>query len=310
MRQAIAEPSWMKGPPRKILLATDLSARCDRALDRAALLASSWGAELVVLHALEEVDDLHTSSLGHRLPSWRRPPDAARIAEEQLRNDMMAVPASVSVMVEDGKPAEVILRAVKTQGCGLIVTGIARDETFGRFGLGATVDRLLRRSKVPVLIVKSRARAPYQNIIVATDFSGSSRHALRAATRLFPEQRLSVFHAYEAPLAGMTPDAARHEEEYRKVAADDCAKFLTTVGLPDRHKRGLKLLVENGEPGQLIRQYARDRAVDLVVLGTHGRTALLEVLIGSTAKQILSALSCDALVVREPRAAVESEAGS
>jgi Universal stress protein family len=61
-------------------------------------------------------------------------------------------------MVEEGKPIDVILRAAKALGGDLIVTGIARDETLGRFGLGTTVDRLLRRSKVPVLIVKQRVR--------------------------------------------------------------------------------------------------------------------------------------------------------
>jgi hypothetical protein len=65
----MAEPSWMKGPPRRVLLATDLGARCDRALDRAAALASGWQAELVVVHALEEVDDFYVSYHGSPLPS-------------------------------------------------------------------------------------------------------------------------------------------------------------------------------------------------------------------------------------------------
>jgi hypothetical protein len=101
------------------------------------------------LHALEPVEDFYALSQERRLPSWRRPADVTRIAEDQLRNDMMAVPANVTVMVEEGKPIDVILRAAKALGCDLIVTGIARDETLGRFGLGTTVDLLLRRSKVP-----------------------------------------------------------------------------------------------------------------------------------------------------------------
>jgi nucleotide-binding universal stress UspA family protein len=120
------------------------------------------------LHALEPVEDFYALSQERRLPSWRRPADVTRIAEDQLRNDMMAVPANVTVMVEEGKPIDVILRAAKALGCDLIVTGIARDETLGRFGLGTTVDLLLRRSKVPGLIVKQRVRSPYKHIVVAT----------------------------------------------------------------------------------------------------------------------------------------------
>ena len=50
----------------------------------------------------------------------------------------------------------------------------------------------------------------------------------------------------------------------------------------------------------------RKKDVDLVVLGTHGRSAILEVFIGSVAKAIMDDLLCDALVVCEPRAAVET----
>ena len=151
----MAEPSWMKGPPRRILLATDLSARCDRALDRAAALANGWQAELIALHALEEADELYTSSQGHRLASWRRPPDAARIAEEQLRNDMTAVPASVSVIVKEGKPVDVILRAAKTRGCDLIVTpGLSVDSHGTRLGQGGgCYDRALRHRDAGTVVV-------------------------------------------------------------------------------------------------------------------------------------------------------------
>ncbi len=57
-----------QAPPKRILLATDLSARGDRALDRATQLASLWGAELAVVHALEGPELLDDQGI----PSWRR----------------------------------------------------------------------------------------------------------------------------------------------------------------------------------------------------------------------------------------------
>jgi hypothetical protein len=54
--------------PKKILLATDLSCRCDRAMDRAVALATEWQAQLVVLHVLQEPAPVTD------LPSWRRRP--------------------------------------------------------------------------------------------------------------------------------------------------------------------------------------------------------------------------------------------
>ena len=44
---------WLNGPPTRVLLATDLSARCDRALDRAVQLAQQWQAQLVAVNVAE-----------------------------------------------------------------------------------------------------------------------------------------------------------------------------------------------------------------------------------------------------------------
>jgi len=240
-----------------------------------------------------------------RLPSWRQPPGPARLVEEQLRRDMMQVAGDLTAVVERGAPAEVIVRIAADRGCELIVTGIARDETLGRFGLGTTVDRLVRRARIPVLVVKQRARASYHNIVVATDFSESARHALRAAMRFFPDRSLSLFHAYEPPFTGIMGDSPRYAEEHRELVRGECARFLKEMDIPAKRRRALKLLAERGEPAYLLQDFARHERIDLVVLGTHGRSAMFDMVIGSTARAILSCLPCDALVVREQRAAVE-----
>lgn len=293
-------PSWLKGPPKRILLATDLSARCDRALDRAASLVVAWQSRLVVLHVLEEIAPDMSDATGP-LPSWRRPPDPVSVTRRQLLADIGPLAEKASVVIEQGDPGEAILRTAETEGCELIMTGIARDELLGRFHLGSTVDRLLRRSRVPILVVKDRARRPYRHIVVATDFSESSRHALEAAARFFPQQKLTVFHAYDVP--GPITDSASHRSAYRKVVEQQCAAFLQGMTKPGRWQPP-HVLIEAGAPDDLLRDYARHEEVDLVVLGTHGRGALFEVFLGSVAKQIMDVLPCDALVVREPRAAV------
>jgi nucleotide-binding universal stress UspA family protein len=296
----MVEATRISGTPRKILLATDLSARCDRALDRSAALAATWGAELIAVNALEQSDDFYAETLDRRLPSWRRPPDAALLVEHQLRLDLAEAGAKVSAVVERGEPADVILRVAAARGCDLIVTGLARDETFGRYGLGSTVHALLRRSRLPLLVVKERARLPYGQIVVATDFSDASREGLHAAVNYFPDRRLTLLHAYDAPFARLTSNPGQFQDDYRQVVAKQGATFLDEAGLAPAHRSRLEVLLEPGDPGHVIRQLVRDRGVDLVVLGTHGRGALFEMLLGSVAKDILSYLACDALVVREP----------
>jgi hypothetical protein len=96
------------------------------------------------------------------------------IAKRELCSDLREAGDGVTLRIEQGDPPEVILRIAKEQGSELIVTGVARNETLGRFTLGKTVDRLLRVSEVPLLIVTDRAREPYQMVVVAVDFSDAS----------------------------------------------------------------------------------------------------------------------------------------
>lgn len=295
----MADPVRTTAQARRILLATDLSARSDRALDRAALLATGWDAELIVLHVLEEERPTHEEFAP--LPSWRRPPDPLRIAERQLRADLSEYPKKTTILIEGGDPGDVILRTAESRDCDLIVIGVARDELFGRFNPGRTVNKLLRRSGIPVLVVKNRARAPYHDIVVASDFSDSARHALEAATRLFPDLQLTVFHAYEAPMAGLTADPEASRREQRSVAVEEYETFLQNTRLPAGQP--LKSLIEWGTPVHLLRDYVDHQNVDLVVLGTHGRSAVSEIFLGSVAKQILADVPRDVMVVGAPRMA-------
>jgi nucleotide-binding universal stress UspA family protein len=292
----------MNGPPREILLATDLSARSDRALDRAASLARQWKAHLTVLHVLEE--EMSSSDQVDQLSSGGRQPEPLDVVRQHLLADLKELAGAATVLIERGDVVDSIMRVALAGNSELIVIGVARNELLGQLMLGRTVDRLLRRSQVPVLVVKERARRPYRHIVVATDFSESSRHALVAATRFFPEEALTVFHAYDAQMSGLADDPAAYRREGRKTAAEDCEVFLRATAELQNRRRPPGIFVEYGAPSNLLRDYIAGHPADLVVVGTHGRSAIFDVLIGSVAKQILGDVPCDTLVIRDPRAKV------
>ena len=291
---------------RNVLLATDLSARGDRALERAVAIATDRQAHLTVLHVFEEFDESNLTYGRRPTPSWRAPPDALQIAKLRIREglhaELGAAVEQATILIEEGAPAEVIERVSLSQGVDLIVTGIAREGLFASHPviLGRTVERLLRRAPAPILIVRNRPRVPYRHILVTTDFSEPSAHALQVALSFFPEQTLHLLHAFRVPHASLMPEQDRHVESFKQTHEVELAGFLASMVLPEDARRRLVPLVELGEPGQLVREYVRDRGADLVVLGTHGRGAVLEAFLGSTTKSILSSLPCDALIVRAP----------
>jgi nucleotide-binding universal stress UspA family protein len=298
---AMTGRSWMQGPPRKILVATDLSARCDRAFDRAATLATAWNAQLVAVHVMAEGG---IASDAPPIPSWRRPPDSRELAEARARAEIREQAPNATVAIFSGDPADAIVRAAETHGCDLIVTGVARYEPLGRLVLGSTVERLVRRSRLPLLIVRKRGRQAYRHVVAATDFSEASRHALEAAVRFFPLARLTLFHAYDVPMRMLVSDPAGHTQQFKDLAAASSIEFLKQTDLKGWPGGKPEVLLEDGEPDRLLHDYARDKDIDLVALGSHGHSALFDVLLGSVAQRLLGLLPCDVLLVREPRAAV------
>lgn len=173
----MAQTSLNSGAPRKILLATDLSARSDRAFERAVTIAQHQSAQLIIVHVFEELDESTLSYDRPVGPSWQRPPDLVAIAKQRIRHGLRAdlgdAVQNSTLMIEEGDPADVIERIAISERVDLIVTGTAGERLFASrpVVLGRTVEKLLRRMPVPILIVRNRTRSSYQHVVVATDFS-------------------------------------------------------------------------------------------------------------------------------------------
>jgi nucleotide-binding universal stress UspA family protein len=286
-----SDPAWEHGTPKRILLATDLSSRCDRAQDRAARLAVAWGATLHLLNVIPDEAPPET-------PSWRHSQsEAVRAAERHIRTDLQGAPGEV--LIERGEPAETILRQAAALDCQLIVTGVARDEMMGRASVGRIVEHLVRESPVPVLVVKRRARRDYGHVVAATDFSPSSRHALDCALAWLPEAAVTLFHAFQIPFEGLLGREA-HMAEMRRLAATEMDAFLAAV--PAAARARIRTMLEYGPADAQLARFVADHEVNLTVLGTQGRSGLAGFLVGSVAKRLLACLPSDVLMVRQPRA--------
>lgn len=276
---------------KPILMATDLGCRCDRALDRATALAVERQTKMVVLHVLEE------PWKAPKGPSWRHRGVQEAAIDRVLRDLRGAEGLEVEVIVERGEPATVILEVSRRHGCGIIVTGVARDETLGRIWLGATVTALARKADVPVLVVKSRPRGSYRNVIVATDFSDGSRHALEMTLALFPKAQVRLFHSISTLFGSLGADDEAGRELTRRQAMIEASEFLDTTPAVTASGLTVQALCEHGEIAGTLQELVESQGCDLVVVGTQGRSGLAGLLLGSVAHYLLTSLAVDVLVV-------------
>ncbi|WP_298231256.1 universal stress protein [uncultured Azohydromonas sp.] len=285
------------GPfPQRLLLATDLSARCDRALDRAAQLALQWGAELVALHVLDP------SVSPDQTLAWiggANQAELLQVAAQQLSRDLGQVNVPVAMRLGTGRDvADTVAETATRDHAGLVVTAVSQGGALRQFLLGSTVERLARSLSQPLLVVRKRSHGPYQRVLVASDFSPSSRHALQTAAQLFPGVELVVYHACMTTpvgLAGAVPTGAGNTE----AAQRECAAFVASSALPGSVK--VRCVIEEGAIETTLARYVRRHDIELVVMGSRGRGAVMSLLLGSTAARLLEWLPCDTLLVREPR---------
>jgi len=142
-------------------------------------------------------------------------------------------------------------------------------------------------------------------ILVPIDFSPSSRAALEYATFLAGETgaALEVLHVWEPPgyvgpdTLALLPVAAGQPgwEQTRLDVTREVDQFLAKAGVRPKQ---VSVRVEAGEPSDKILSVASDGGADLLVMGTHGRTGLARLLIGSVAEAVVRRATCPVLTVR------------
>jgi nucleotide-binding universal stress UspA family protein len=166
------------------------------------------------------------------------------------------------------------------------------------------VNALARSLTQPLLVVRDRVRGPYRRIVVATDFSASARLALRTAAAFFPTEALTLYHAFALPMSGSATPGSAQARAAGEVRQSESARFLEESGLTPQALPQIEIIFEAGPVAPSLTKHARLHEVDLVVMGG-GRGGLMEVLLGSTAAELLDWLPCDFAA----RAGIEMRSG-
>ena len=280
----------MAGLTAPILLITDLSARCDRAMDRALSVAQSNGVKLIVLHVIDTPWIRRLTQ-----PDWQAHQERhLQQAQARLRRDLPETTVDIDIMVEQGDIVEVIEQVAIDQQCSLIVSGTARDETLGRIVLGNTVQRLARRVAIPLLIVRHRAHQTYNNVVVASDFSAGSGQALLMASRLFADAAITIYHGFDEVAGIYALDEPTLREQ--TLARQKQAHAFVQSAL-NRTPADLSIVIEHGAVTECLPALVESQAINIVAVGTHGVSGMARMAMGSVAETLLDRLNCDVLVV-------------
>jgi len=142
-------------------------------------------------------------------------------------------------------------------------------------------------------------------MLVPVDFSPVSLEALASARELAKSTgaSLHLFHSVDDVSSRYLGYPLDSLAQIQTTVTNSAAEQLRELAIQEQ-REGLTVettLVVSARPASAIVTFARENAIDLIVMGTHGRGAMLRMMLGSVAEHVVRTAPCPVMVVRDPR---------
>ncbi|ELZ12511.1 UspA domain-containing protein [Halovivax asiaticus JCM 14624] len=291
----------------RIVLAVDGSDEARHAAARGLDLAEAFGAAVDALFVVDESALRLTRSSSER--------ERLRARGQEVLADVEALAAerdrSITTAVVEGAPATAIGEYATENAADAIVVGRQGMTGLGKRLLGGVTERLLRGCDVPVFVVPADddltpAEEDYQTVLVPTDGSDPAAAAADYGSAIAGRTgaALHVLNVVDVQAAGGLFSAGGLESEFlerleargHEIVDDAVADLDAEQSTLDVTTAVERISSHQGvAPG--IREYAEENAVDLVVMGSRGRSTVGRQLLGSAASTVLRTVSVPVLVV-------------
>ena len=295
----------------RILLANDGSAAADTARALVAGLPLPDPSHIEVIRVIEPVIDLvgMPMSLNSDLVpgEHERAMDEVRSEVESMAASLASPTVTTAATVLVGRPASVIVEVAERTFADLIVVGSRGRGVISSMLLGSVSAEVVDHAPCPVLVAR-RATAGRvvvavdgtplsEGVLAAVEASGFLAHAtlelVSVAPPTVPNPAVVLAGSSGMPLDWYEESVAAATQALR-TGADEAATRLRAAGLDVTWK------VVQGDPAHEILQAAGEVDADLIVMGTHGRTGLTRLLLGSVARNVILHTHASVLVLRRP----------
>ncbi|MFC6988288.1 universal stress protein [Haloplanus sp. GCM10025708] len=281
----------------RILFPTDGSDVADPVFDYALDVADAHDAEIHVLHVADTTQDSVTV-VGGDVVDVLVTEGERIVAETAERATERGLPVTTEVL--QGHPSDGIVDYARNYDIDLVVMPTHGREGLKRVLLGSVTERVVNDAPVPVLTVNPDAEAspyPAANVLVPTDGSRGANLALDEGIGVVDatDATLHILHVVETGGLGIDVRSAvaedRLAERADEVVADaaDAAASASVDAVTE---------IAHGGAYRKILEYVEENDIDLVVVGTHGRTGFDRYLLGSVTSKLVRTSPVPVLLVR------------
>ena len=284
----------------KLLLPTDGSEFSEGAIREAVNLAKTCSSKLFVVSVIETNPEYESIA-----------PQLIEKAEKETRQHLESVKnraakegVDCEIIARQGEdPYKYIIDEAAKHQVSMIIMGRRGRKGLKRLMMGSVTAKVIGHSPCNVLVVPRAARLEFRKILIATDGSKYSNAAASEAVAIAKRCGASLIAASVVPYESISPLGIVHSEmqweliiEESRKAAESNIKNVKEIAEKEDVK--IEELILEGRPYEAIINAAKEKGVDLIVVGSHGRTGLDRLLMGSVTERIIGHADCAVLVVK------------
>jgi len=225
--------------------------------------------------------------------SWESAERALTVAQELAQARGVTLERRVAV----GRPEEVIVSLARAQGSDLIVVGRRGLGLPERVMMGSVTARIIGLSPVDVLVVPRHTRLALETLLVATD---GSRYSRQAAWRAIQLAQVAGGFLHVLTVLDIPPGFEQEAPEVAAALRSGLEKLVAEVtGQAEDLKVKARGWVRQGPAYQEVVKLAQELPAHLLIMGSHGRTGLKRLLMGSVTERVIGHAPCPVLVVKK-----------
>jgi nucleotide-binding universal stress UspA family protein len=265
----------------KLLLATDGSKFSEGAIREVINLAKICSSKIYAVSVVEINPEFMAQA-----------PQLVEKYEKETRQHLESVKSRASkegldceVIVHEGEePYKYIIDEAAKKQAEMIIMGRYGRTGLKRLLMGSVTARVIGHSPCKVMVIPETAKVSYKNILIATDGSKYSDAAALEAISIAKRCGSDLIAISVATKDKNLPSAKKSVEKISRIA----------------EKEGLKAktLTLRGTPYNVIVETAGKKNADVIVVGSHGRTGLDRLLMGSVTERVIGHANCAVLVAK------------
>lgn len=307
---------------KNILFVADTELQCRDAFARAVTLAENNQSNLTVVSIIDELPD-HPNQKIHGISLAELNVPIRNIQQEQLENLVASTQKTLQINIKllSGRDFLTIIQEVLNHKIDLVIKMVDEEKFMARF-LGNSDMHLLRKCPCPVWLIKSYVQGHYKKILAAVDFDPFNprpeddslngqimQMSLSLALSEFSEWHVVyVWHAYgesslrngivKQPEADVDAYVEEIRLKHQKQLDELVSGFINEAGKEVANYIKPKIHLVKGFAKNKIPELVKEQQIDLIMMGTVGRTGLTGFFMSNTSETILNQIDCSVLAVK------------